>query len=97
MTIDLDKGLKQWLVGVLSECCRISRLAELENILTIKLSLGAYLLKPVQLILKYHIPFQSLIKHTTGIPLNLQSRLIMQNRAALDSLRRYISLGSGEP
>lgn len=40
-------------------------LKERQNELNQSLPLGAYLLKPVQRILKYHILFQSLIKHTT--------------------------------
>lgn len=40
-------------------------LKERQNELNQGLPLGAYLLKPVQRILKYHILFQSLIKHTT--------------------------------
>mgnify|MGYP000946469318 CR=1 FL=1 len=39
-------------------------LKERQNELNQSLPLGAYLLKPVQRILKYHILFQSLIKHT---------------------------------
>lgn len=38
---------------------------ERQNELNQSLPLGAYLLKPVQRILKYHILFQSLIKHTS--------------------------------
>lgn len=40
-------------------------LKERQNELEQSLPLGAYLLKPVQRILKYHILFQSLIKHTS--------------------------------
>lgn len=39
-------------------------LKERQNELNQSLPLGAYLLKPVQRILKYHLLFQSLIKHT---------------------------------
>lgn len=39
-------------------------LRERQNELNQSLPLGAYLLKPVQRILKYHLLFQSLIKHT---------------------------------
>ena len=41
-------------------------LMERQNELNQSLPLGAYLLKPVQRILKYHILFQSLIKHTVN-------------------------------
>lgn len=53
-------------------------LKERQNELNQSLPLGAYLLKPVQRILKYHILFQSLIKHTTDDEtINEKDRLLI--------------------
>lgn len=53
------------LTELMSNQTSAQSLRERQNDLNQSLPLGAYLLKPVQRILKYHILFQSLIKHTT--------------------------------
>lgn len=54
------------LTELMSDQTSAQILRERQNELNQSLPLGSYLLKPVQRILKYHILFQSLIKHTSG-------------------------------
>lgn len=53
-------------------------LKELQEKLGQSLPLGAYLLKPVQRVLKYHILFQSLITHTTNEEIIEKDRLVIK-------------------